>query len=282
MRLLRTAFVAGFAQPLIRLGKGAPQRLLKSPALLAGYRLARGAPARTHACLPSGAANGAAGEAKPIQRPRDDAKKVVAPPVPRGDKLVLVGLGNPGPEFDNTRHNVGFSVVSEFASRNGRPAFKHDRRLKAEVAIVRNAGKTIYVVRPRTFMNNSGQAVQAVMKYYNVPLTAVMVVADDMAMELGRMRLRAKGSAGGHNGLRSIEKYVGGNQYARLKVGVGEPRGGADQWSGHVLGRFSRGDQKVLDDVMWDTMDVLEEWVREEDVVRILNAFTNKKNRTSK
>jgi peptidyl-tRNA hydrolase, PTH1 family len=221
-------------------------------------------------------------KAQPGQGPKIVAAKKAVPILPRGDKLVLVGLGNPGPEYDNTRHNVGFSVVSEFASRNGAPAFKHDRRFKAELATVRSAGKTIYVVRPRTYMNNSGQAVQAVMSYYNIPLSAVLVVADDMALELGRLRLRGKGSAGGHNGLRSIEKHVGGMQYPRLKVGVGEPRGGAGKWSDHVLGRFSRGDQKVLDDVMWDSMDILEEWVREDDVGKIMNAFTNKKNLASK
>jgi peptidyl-tRNA hydrolase, PTH1 family len=265
---MRPAFAAGLPGPVL-VGRGRGIAGWRRP-----HRAAR--PAGVRACALSSPPRATQTQGA---QPPPPAKK---PAPPRGDKLVLVGLGNPGPQFDNTRHNVGFTVVSEFASRNGGPAFKHERRFQAEVATVRTAGRTVHVVRPRTYMNNSGQAVRAVMEYYGVPLSAVLVVADDMALELGRLRLRAKGSAGGHNGLRSVEKCVGGNEYVRLKVGVGGPRGGADQWSDHVLGRFSRGDQKVLDDVLWDAMDVLEEWVREEDVGRIMNAFSEKKNRAAK
>lgn len=205
-----------------------------------------------------------------------------APASARGDKLVLVGLGNPGPQFDNTRHNVGFMLVSEFASRNRSLPFKHEKRFQAEVATVRAGEKTIYVVRPRTYMNNSGQAVRAIMDYYNVPLSGVLVVADDLAIELGRLRLRGKGSAGGHNGLKSIEKHCGSNGYARLKVGIGEPSGGANQWSDYVLGQFSRGDLHTLENLTWDAMDILEEWVIEDDIGKIMNSFTRKQNMAKK
>jgi peptidyl-tRNA hydrolase, PTH1 family len=229
-----------------------------------------------HACPCAGLSRSASlPYAKEYESPVPKAK----PKPARGDKLLLVGLGNPGPQFDNTRHNIGFMAVDEFVSRNGRPGFKHEKKFQADVATVRVGGKTVHVVKPRTFMNNSGAALRAVLEYHKLPLSTVLVVADDMAIELGRLRLRAKGSAGGHNGLKSVEKHVGCQEYARLKVGVGEPRGGADAWSDHVLGKFSRGDMKLVDGVIWDAMDILEEWVKEEDVARILNKVSSKTNR---
>lgn len=197
--------------------------------------------------------------------------------MPRGDKLVLVGLGNPGQEFDNTRHNIGFLIASEFVSRNGGASFKFDRKMQAELATVQVSSKTVTVVRPRTFMNNSGVATRAVLDYFKLPRAALLVVADDMSMELGRLRLRAKGSAGGHNGFRSIQKHLGDEGYARLKVGVGQPRDGASGWSSHVLGRFTRNETARLQDVVWDAMDILEEWVKEDDLARVMNAFQRKK-----
>jgi peptidyl-tRNA hydrolase, PTH1 family len=249
------------------------QRLVVRPSRLlpiSPLRQARVAPA----CASPGAVrptspNTAAGQ---IEKPRPKPK----PKHPRGDKLLLVGLGNPGPQFDNTRHNIGFMAVNEFAARNGSPAFKHEKKFQADVASVRIGGTTIHVIKPRTYMNNSGAALRAVMDYHKLTLSAVLVVADDMALELGRLRLRAKGSPGGHNGLKSVEKHVGGQEYARLKLGVGEPCGGADAWSDHVLGKFSRGDMKIVDGVMWDSMDIIEEWVKEEDISRILNNATRR------
>jgi peptidyl-tRNA hydrolase, PTH1 family len=214
---------------------------------------------------------------QPRSQSRSTASSPEAATVARGDKLLLVGLGNPGPQFENTRHNIGFTVVSEFVARNGADSFKNEKRFQAEVAVARVAGRVVHVLRPRTFMNNSGAAVRAVLDYHRIPREAVLVVADDMALELGRVRLRAKGSAGGHNGLRSVEKHLGGADYMRLKVGVGAPHGGADQWSDHVLGQFARGERKLVDQVLWDTMDILEEWVREADAGRIMNAYTLKK-----
>lgn len=189
---------------------------------------------------------------------------------PRGDKLVVVGLGNPGPRFTGTRHNVGFEVVDTFAARHG-GTFSSQKGLQSDIAITNVGQRTVYVVKPRTFMNLSGDAVRAVMRQKNVPADALLVVADDMALDVGRLRLRAKGSAGGHNGLKSIESRLGSREYVRLKVGVGSPRLGAEEWKSHVLGKFSRVEEGVLEEVILDCMDVLDLWVTEPDISRVIN-----------
>lgn len=191
-------------------------------------------------------------------------------PKPRRDKLVLVGLGNPGPRFTGTRHNIGFDVVEAFASRHG-GKFSTQRTLQSDITITNVGQCTVHIVKPRTFVNLSGDAVRAVMRKTNIASNALLVVADDMALDVGRLRLRSKGSAGGHNGLRSIEARLGSREYARLKVGVGSPRLGSEEWKSHVLGKFSRVEEKVLEEVLLDCMDVLDLWVAEPDINRVIN-----------
>lgn len=190
--------------------------------------------------------------------------------VPRGDKLVMVGLGNPGSSFKRTRHNIGFALLEAFAARNRAGKFQADRRLQADIAKFSYGGKEVTLVKPRTFMNASGKAVRAVLKQLNAPLSAVMVVVDDISLDIGRVRLRASGSAGGHNGLKSIQNSLASQEYARLKVGVGKPPGGAQQWSEHVLGKFSGTEQKALEEVEWDVMEILEYWADEEDFRKVI------------
>lgn len=194
----------------------------------------------------------------------------VSSPRPRGNTLVLVGLGNPGPRFEGTRHNIGFDVVDAFAARHG-GQFSTKKNQQADIAVVEVNACTIHVVKPRTFMNVSGNTVKEVLKKTNAPDAALMVVVDDMSLEVGRLRLRPKGSAGGHNGLKHIEARLGSREYARLKVGVGSPRLGAQEWKDHVLGKFSRNEQKLLEEVTLDCMDVLDMWVRETDLPKVMN-----------
>lgn len=131
-------------------------------------------------------------------------------------------------------------------------------------------GITIHIAKPTTFMNNSGSSVRAALRHFKIPTSALLVVADDIALDVGRLRLRARGSAGGHNGLKSIQSSVGGLEYARLKVGVGVPNG-AKQWADFVLARFSRAEAQRLEEVTWDVMDVLDYWAREPDINRVSN-----------
>lgn len=191
--------------------------------------------------------------------------------IPRGDKLVIVGLGNPGSSFKHTRHNIGFEFLEAFAARNRAGKFQSDRRLQADIAKFSYNGKEVTLVKPRTFMNASGKAVRAVLKQLNAPLNAVIVVVDDMALDIGRMRLRASGSAGGHNGLKSIQNSLTSQEYARLKIGVGKPFGGAQQWREHVLERFSGTERKALEEVEWDVMEILEYWAEEEDISKVIS-----------
>lgn len=195
-------------------------------------------------------------------------------PAARGTKLVIVGLGNPGANFDGTRHNIGFEIVEELLRRNSGGNFKSTPRVSAGVARIQLSGQTVFLAQPRTFMNSSGRAVRALLDYHDVPRAALLVVADDMALPLGRLRLRAKGSAGGHNGLKSIEASLGTQEYARLRVGVGAPRNGGAGWKGHVLGKFGKGDQRLLEDAMWDACETVEEWARCDEFQKALDALS--------
>jgi peptidyl-tRNA hydrolase, PTH1 family len=158
---------------------------------------------------------------------------------------VVVGLGNPGKRYEGTRHNVGFAVVDSLASspRAGRP----QRRFQAEVCeLVEDAGKLL-LVKPETFMNLSGRSVREVMDFYQLPVTELLVVCDDFNLPLGKLRVRARGTHGGHNGLRDIQSHLGTTEYARLRIGVDAPR---DEAIDHVLGRFSPGERKVIEDAV--------------------------------
>ncbi|MTI31987.1 aminoacyl-tRNA hydrolase [Xanthovirga aplysinae] len=153
-------------------------------------------------------------------------------------KYLIVGLGNIGPEYMNTRHNIGFMVVDELAKKNntsfesGRYAFKSDFKYK---------GRQIHLIKPTTYMNLSGKAVNYWMKELKVPKENVLVIVDDLALPFGNQRMRAKGSSAGHNGLKSIEQLTGGNNYARLKFGIGDdfPKGRQVDF---VLSEFTEGE----------------------------------------
>eukprot|EP00190_Bangiopsis_sp_CCMP1999_P004741 CAMPEP_0198729102 /NCGR_PEP_ID=MMETSP1475-20131203/14878_1 /TAXON_ID= ORGANISM="Unidentified sp., Strain CCMP1999" /NCGR_SAMPLE_ID=MMETSP1475 /ASSEMBLY_ACC=CAM_ASM_001111 /LENGTH=223 /DNA_ID=CAMNT_0044491671 /DNA_START=1 /DNA_END=672 /DNA_ORIENTATION=+ len=189
----------------------------------------------------------------------------------RGSRLALIGLGNPGSEFKNTRHNIGFEIVDAYGVRHGGKG-KIAPKFHAEVGEVQVADKTIMIVKPMTFMNLSGTAVRKVMDFYKLPLNAILVVTDDIYIELGRLRLRGKGSAGGHNGLRHIEKSLGTQIYPRLKVGVGGPD--QVQLRDYVLGKFKRSEEDTVEKVIWDCMDLLDTWVKEPDLSKVMNSVS--------
>lgn len=188
----------------------------------------------------------------------------------RGSTLVLVGLGNPGPRFDDTRHNIGFTLVSAYASMHKGPPFKLDARLQAAVSTITVSDMTVHMLKPTTFMNSSGLTIRAALKKWAVPRCALLVVMDDVSLDLGRLRLRARGSAGGHNGLKSIQAAIGTPDYPRLKVGVGSPRD-SEYLPDYVLSKFSRADRKLLQSVQLDVFDTLDYWVGEPDITRVMN-----------
>lgn len=156
---------------------------------------------------------------------------------------LIAGLGNPGREYRDTRHNVGFMIVDRFAAVAG-AEFRTEKSWQAEVA---KAGETL-LCKPLTYMNLSGESVRAISDFYKVTPDATLIVLDDMSLPLGTVRLRATGSSGGHNGLQSVIDHLGTESVPRLRIGIGAAHpGGA---IGHVLGRFAGDEAKLLDEAL--------------------------------
>ncbi len=172
---------------------------------------------------------------------------------------IVVGLGNPGREYEETRHNVGWMVLDRIADRAGWSG-KAKARDAAAVARGRHGDLDLALVKPTTYMNLSGLAVRKVLARERAPLDDMLVVVDDFALPLGRLRLREDGSAGGHNGLRSIISEMGTQGFARLRVGIGDPGPGARD---HVLSRFSESERSELDQVLDAAAEAVEDWARE-------------------
>jgi PTH1 family peptidyl-tRNA hydrolase len=169
---------------------------------------------------------------------------------------LIVGLGNPGGEFRGTRHNVGFEVVDRLAAKH-RLKLNRGRR-QALVGQGRIGGVEVVLAKPLTYMNLSGQAVSALARLYALKPDRILVVSDDMDLELGRVRLKPKGSAGGHNGHKSIIQSLGTDEYPRLKIGIGAaPAGGID----HVLGGFTPDERLLIDRAVDSAVNGCEEVV---------------------
>ena len=171
---------------------------------------------------------------------------------------LIVGLGNPGREYDRTRHNVGFMVVDELSRRLGDPGYR--ARFKGLVAEGLMAGEKAILLKPLTFMNLSGQSVSEAVRWYHLDLEDVLIIGDDLDLPFATLRLRARGSAGGHNGLSSIFQQLGTTEVSRLKVGIGR---GSNTAHSHVLGRFSAEQQTELPFLLATAADTVEQWVRE-------------------
>ena len=148
---------------------------------------------------------------------------------------MIAGLGNPGAEYARTKHNVGFMLVDALAERLNAPAWKED--FFSSVTEVRIGGEKVFLVKPLTYMNNSGEAIGPMLSYYKMTADDLTVVHDDMDIPAGTVRIRKKGSSGGHNGIKSIIAHVGGENFARVRIGVGRPPAG---WTviNHVLAPF--------------------------------------------
>ena len=169
-------------------------------------------------------------------------------------RYLIVGLGNPGAAYEKTRHNVGFNIVKSFAAKQGM-VFKHASHLIGDFA---QRDKT-FLLLPTTYMNSSGDAVRRCVDYFKVPLDHLMVVCDDVALPIGTMRMRTKGSSGGHNGLKSIEAHLNTEHYARLRVGVSGPQ--HEELVDYVLGKFSQEENKLIQDVAIKAIQALELWI---------------------
>ena len=158
---------------------------------------------------------------------------------------LLVGLGNPGPEYANTRHNVGFNVVDLLAQRTGAPAAR--AKWGAEIAETRIGGERVLLCKPMEYMNVSGQPVVRVASFWKVEPRQTVVVHDDLDLPFGRLKLGAGGGHGGNNGVRSILAEWGSADFARVRMGIGRPSAGRDA-SGHVLGGFDGGERAAVEE----------------------------------
>jgi len=156
---------------------------------------------------------------------------------------LIVGLGNPGREYAGTRHNVGFMVLEKLAGAL-HAEWKPDRARKGELA----TGAGVLLVRPQTYMNNSGECVGPLMRYFKFSPEQVLVIYDDISFPVGTLRLRAAGSAGGHNGMKSLISHLGSERFPRLRVGVGAP--GQKSMVSHVLGHFSPEEKPLLEETL--------------------------------
>ena len=173
-----------------------------------------------------------------------------------GAAWLIVGLGNPGEKYENTRHNVGFQVIDELAERQGRPVQR--LKFKALTGLLTIGGEKALVMKPVTYMNLSGEAVRPAADFYKLPPERILVISDDVALAAGRLRIRAKGSAGGHNGLKSIIQHLGTDQFPRIRVGVGEKPHPDYDLADWVLGSPQGEDKKAIDAAVKRAADAVE------------------------
>lgn len=158
---------------------------------------------------------------------------------------LVVGLGNPGPEYDGTRHNVGFDLVDRLAAERDLK-WKRERKFRAKIA---STNASLVLAKPLTYMNLSGNAVARLQRFHKLDPDQILVVYDDVDLPIGRIRFRPEGSAGGHNGIKSLIEYLGTKEFPRLKIGIGSA-GGRGEMIGHVLGKFSQEERKELEKVL--------------------------------
>lgn len=168
---------------------------------------------------------------------------------------LVVGLGNPGPKYDWTRHNMGFLVIDELAERAGIPVQK--LKYKALTNTLLLGGRSVLLMKPTTYMNLSGESVGQAARFYKIPPERILVISDDVALPQGKLRIRRSGSAGGHNGLKNIIAHLGGDQFPRVKVGVGgKPHPDSDM-ADWVLGKFTGQDKKVMEEAISRAADAV-------------------------
>lgn len=169
---------------------------------------------------------------------------------------LIVGLGNPGGKYKYTKHNAGFDVIDELFGRLG--VRKLESRCNSLVSSIQKIGeKSVVLAKPMTFMNASGKSVKKLIDYFEIPLCSVCIVYDDLNLDLGVLRLRPSGSAGGHNGIQSIIDYLDSQNFPRLRIGIGRPPDDV-VWKDYVLSKFSELDREVIDKSIKRAADAIE------------------------
>lgn len=192
-----------------------------------------------------------------------------------GSMYIIAGLGNPDRKYQNTRHNIGFEVIDAIAGKN--QITVGERRYKAIIGKGYVGGRKVVLVKPQTYMNLSGESIRQVIDFYKVDeKSELIVIADDVSLEPGQIRIRRKGSAGGHNGLKNIILHLGHDEFCRVKMGVGEKPDGYDL-ADYVLGHFSDKEREIMDESITRAAEAVEVMIAEGPDAA-MNQF-NKKNR---
>lgn len=202
------------------------------------------------------------------------------PPTSQSDLVIpslIIGLGNPGSRYNQTRHNIGFAVVDALA-RRWQVSLSMHKRFQAELGEQRWSNQRVKLLKPLTYMNESGQAIRAVVDWYDLPLRSALVIYDDLDLPVGRIRLRLSGSAGGHNGMRSAIAHLGTQDFPRLRIGVGTSqaaqRSQQDTVS-YVLGRFSPQEAQLLPEVMQLVLAAVELSLKQ-GVAKAMSLYNNR------
>jgi len=187
--------------------------------------------------------------------------------------FIIVGLGNPGKDYRNTRHNIGFDVIDVIAEKHNISVI--EKKHKAIIGKGVIDGYKVILVKPQTYMNLSGESVREIVEYYKVdPVSELIIVSDDISLDVGNIRIRKKGSAGGHNGLKSIISLLDTDQFMRVKMGVGEKPKGYDL-ADYVLGHFTSDERKIMDDAAKSAAEAIR-MMLQGDVDAAMNRFNTK------
>lgn len=181
--------------------------------------------------------------------------------------ILIVGLGNPGKQYEQTRHNIGFDVIDYMANKYNIDVNREKFKGICGEGFIEN--KKVILLKPLTYMNLSGESIRELANFYKLEDDEIIVVYDDISLDIGRLRIREKGSAGGHNGIKSIIQNLGGDKFPRVKVGVGQPK---DNLVNHVLGKFSKEDREHIEKVIPVVSDAIVEIVRN-DAKESMNKF---------
>ena len=181
--------------------------------------------------------------------------------MPSNDLKLIIGLGNPGNDYDKTRHNVGFMVIEEIARKNN-CSFRENKKLFGKTCEYGLGIAKTRLLMPNTYMNDSGKSVRSARDWFNYENNQLIVLVDDMDLPLGKIRVRSKGSSGGHNGLKSIINHLGTEDFKRLKIGIGPPSKNQQERKSktisHVLGRFSKEEFKILNLIIEEIVNCIE------------------------
>lgn len=183
---------------------------------------------------------------------------------------MIVGLGNPGKEYENTRHNVGFMAIDKIALKNH--VTLNSKKGNGIYTIFEKEDEKILLLKPLTYMNLSGEAVKALMQYYKIAVSDILIISDDLDMPTGKIKLKYKGSSGGHNGLKNIEQHLKTQEYKRLKIGISNNKN--YDTKDYVLGRFSIEEKEKIDSVLNTVIDIFDDFC--------INSFENVMNKYNK